>query len=531
MQSVTNSCRNILTSLPLHLAQVASNFIVRTFFIASLSEACLGIDGVLGNVLTLLSISECGLNTSLVYSLYAPLEKGDRQKTAALVRYGQTVFYWISLGILLVTLAASPLVPHLFPDAGLPVWMLLGFYGLKVSTVMITYQAAASSALISADEKEYLVRRIYGVANLSRSAVQILVLLLFRSYWLFLGADVISSLVCVALLVRCAKKTYALPPVFKPLTAVEKKALFANTGSLFCYKISSLVLCATDTLLASCLLSTITAGYYSLYATLQTSITGITNTFFSGIVHSVGRLNIHQSQQSQKATFEFLQALMTGLAIVVTVCFCALANQFIALWAGETRVLGMGIVLAIGLTIYMTIVFYPVDMYRQTTDMFHKTKWMALLCAGVNLALSIGLAGYCGLFGILIATSISRAMTVFWFEPVMLYRFEFGQAHGCRRFFVQSLMGLLITADALLFSLAIFSEIPLEGWPALVVCGLLAFAASLFCAAIYVLWTVPVLRRLLWQRLALENIAAMFRLQTPHFDQPESCADKKKASL
>lgn len=54
-----------------------SKFLLRMAFIHNLSIEYLGINGVLSNMIALLSITEMGIGTAIVYSLYKPLAIND----------------------------------------------------------------------------------------------------------------------------------------------------------------------------------------------------------------------------------------------------------------------------------------------------------------------------------------------------------------------------------------------------------------------------------------------------------------------
>ena len=60
--------------------------------------------------------------------------------------------------------------------------------------------------------------------------------------------------------------------------------------------------------------------------------------------------------------------------------------------------------------------------YRMTTDLFRITKYIILVTCALNIGLSIAMGIKWGLFGVLIATSIARLVSNFWYEPLMLYK-------------------------------------------------------------------------------------------------------------
>ena len=65
-------------------------------------------------------------------------------------------------------------------------------------------------------------------------------------------------------------------------------------------------------------------------------------------------------------------------------------------------------------------------MELPTTGLFRETKNILLYAAAINLVLSYFFGIRWGLTGILAATSVSRLLTSFWFEPYLLHKRIFG---------------------------------------------------------------------------------------------------------
>ena len=107
---------------------------------------------------------------------------------------------------------------------------------------------------------------------------------------------------------------------------------------------------------------------------------------------------------------------------VCTICLVFLMNDFIFLWIGNEYLLDNWTELAIIINFYMAGILNPVWMYRDTTGLFRDTKLISILNCILNLILSIILGKIIGMFGILIATAISRLLTTFWYNPYMLFK-------------------------------------------------------------------------------------------------------------
>ena len=87
-KSIKNFKYNILAQILNLLVQFGS----RTVFIHVLGKSYLGVSGLFSNILTILSLADLGIGTVLVYSMYDPLAKNDKNKICALINLYKKVY-------------------------------------------------------------------------------------------------------------------------------------------------------------------------------------------------------------------------------------------------------------------------------------------------------------------------------------------------------------------------------------------------------------------------------------------------------
>ena len=75
---VKNSLINISVSVLSQVIIALLGFISRKVFIDNLGVEYLGVNGLLTNVLTMLSLVEGGIGVSIVYNLYKPLAEDNK---------------------------------------------------------------------------------------------------------------------------------------------------------------------------------------------------------------------------------------------------------------------------------------------------------------------------------------------------------------------------------------------------------------------------------------------------------------------
>ena len=83
---IKNSIRNIYISMITQIVIILLGFLSRKVFLDNLGIEYLGINGLLTNILSMLSLVEGGIGTSIVYNLYKPLAENNIEKITALVQ-------------------------------------------------------------------------------------------------------------------------------------------------------------------------------------------------------------------------------------------------------------------------------------------------------------------------------------------------------------------------------------------------------------------------------------------------------------
>lgn len=419
-ESAKKSLFNVSLLLPMHVLQMVFNFIVRTIFIRTLGSDYLGLNVLFGDIITLLSLTELGLNSAIAFSLYKPLKSNDTQKVSEILNYTNYLFKIISFAILGIGLLIIPFL-KLFINTQINFNDVIFYYILYVITVSITYLTTDKSTLVSADEKNYIVKLYFTICNGIKCILEAIALLKFHSFTFYLFAEIASNILYNIIITLKVKKDYPYLSKKAVLPKADKKEIFKNTKAVFKYKLSTLVLNNTDNIIISSLISTVAIGRYSGYATLSTTIIALMNNFQSGIIHSIGKLNTVEDEKQKQVSFKRIQTIFFMITGVASACFFLLADDFIKIWIGKEFVLNKNILIAIIFNFYITMISSPINIYRGTTKLFLKTQNMILVTSLANIFGSIILGRYMGLFGVLIVTPVSRLLTCFWYEPYMLF--------------------------------------------------------------------------------------------------------------
>lgn len=413
--------KNIAYNMINQVLGLVLTFISRTVFIWGFGIEYLGINGLFADVLGLLSMADLGFNTAMVYSFYKPLADDNSKKIAALISFYKQVYSIIAIAVIFIGVCLIPALPYLINvEKKIPNLNII--YLLSLINVVISYLWIYRTSILSADQKGYIITRIGMISNVVRTVLQILSIVLFRNYILYLVIGSIVAVINNIISSQISVKQYPYILSGECLPKAERRNIFDTIKSVFIYKISSVLLNATDNILISIIISTTAVGYYSNYLMLQNKITQFYALFFTSLTASIGNLIVTEKANKRFEVFECEQSISYIICGVVIPCYVGLINDFIRIWLGEFYILSDLVVIAIGINMYLSCVLQPLWSYREATGLYRKTKWVMLICATLNLLLSIALGETMGLSGILFASGLSRLLTYVWIEPWILYR-------------------------------------------------------------------------------------------------------------
>lgn len=444
-----NSIRNIRIGLLSQVILLALNFISRTLFIRNLGEYYLGINGLFSNIISLLSLVDLGLTTSMIYTFFEPLCFNDIEKIDALTSFYKKVFIFICSFVFLLGVLVLPIIQGVinFDNRDENIYL---YYFLYLLNCVASYMFAYRIPLIIADQKKYVISRISFVFNLFRIFFQIIVIYRFKSFFLYLIIQIFATLFENIYTQKKAEKMYPSCMNKVELTRKDRGDILSNIKSMFIYRLSIVLINSTDNIFISKLVGTIVVGFYSNYVMLITAINYFITVLFTSISASIGNLIVKEDNKKREEIFNVI--LFCGLwmgALLSNILYSCLSD-FIRLWIGRKYVLEEPAVLAIVFNFYLVCVLNPLWRFREASGLFAKTKYIMLVCALVNICLSLFLGARWGLPGILFSTAFARITTYFWYEAHILYKIYFKSS--CKNYLIWQLLNFIIVISLMLIN-------------------------------------------------------------------------------
>lgn len=458
-----NSALNLATGLLGRLLTIILNFAVRTIFIHCLDEAYLSVNGLYSNILTVLSLAELGFGSAMVYHMYEPMAKKNYQKVAELLYFYKKAYFAVGMAIVGIGVCIIPFMDVIIKDKPDVPWLTLYYIIFLLNSGLSYCFAACKGTLFLADQKEYVQTNARNTIAIIQTALQVLLLLLFRAYLSYLLIQLAGTLCVNAYVAHLAEKRYPEISKYKNdrLNGDEKRQLLKDTGALFLTKVGHVALNGTDNIIISAVVGVLWVGRLSNYTLICDSVTSVLCQITAAITGSLGNYFATENRRSGYVIFkkiEFLNFWLYGFSFIALLI---LLDPFIRLWAGTRFVLGLPVCFAIALNFFVAGYMNTLWVFRSTLGLFKQGKYRPLIVAGLNIVLSIALGKIWGVFGVLFATFLSRAAVNLWYDPIVLHKYGFGVS--AKPFFCEYAKRLLLVASLSILLLAVRKFVFLTG--------------------------------------------------------------------
>lgn len=424
-----NAALNIIVGYIAQIGIMLLSFIGRRIFVHYLSIDYLGINGLYGNVLSVLALAEMGLGNVTQFFLYKPVANKDEKKIASLMRYFRKLYTIIAIVILTFGLLLIPFLRFIV-NSNLPQGELILYYVLFLLNSVVTYFSADKIALLAANQDNRLSKYVNLGSNLLFQIIHIIILMVWRSYSLYVVANILNSLLNVVVInMICNRRyPYAKISVASKLEDKDCKTIIDSVKSTFVYKIGAVIVNNTDNILISIIVSTAAVGLYSNYYMVVSAIQMFVAIITTALISGIGSLSAEENKKRMNEIFNMMLLFYHFIAGFGAISFFFLFQDLIPFWLGADFVLDTKTVFAIALSFYVTNAISPIWMFREANGLFSKVKYLLLITAGCNVLFSVVLGKLFGVFGILLATTLARIVTQVWYEPKILFKNIFNKS-------------------------------------------------------------------------------------------------------
>ena len=395
-----------------------------------MGKELVGMNGVVSNVIAILSVSELGISTAIIYHLYSVLAVKDKKGISALMNLYRRAYQIFAVMISVLGLLLLPFIHLFMKDNSYSVSYVRVLYLLWLFRTMISYPLSYKKSLLIADQKEYVVSIATLLTNVLNYSAVIGIVMYSRRYLLALGLNII---------VECSINLWISAYVDRkyPYLAEGRKDKSAKKHRTDDSGRSEKYFCIQSV-----------AKAFNLHG--QSDHFRLFKRGSGGAVFQLlpdhpdhqqyydqpwkyhtacGREFIYGEKPGKKLpgakqlTFAFFVVIASVGAGVF-----GLVTPFVTdIWLGDAYGLGISVRALCVANCVLQVMGLPLSIVMGVSGMFHKERNLMLFSAAANLVLSLVLARPLGMLGVLLGTFAAYLIQILY-RGVVFFRDYLGPA-------------------------------------------------------------------------------------------------------
>ena len=413
---------NMATNLPGYFLDMLLGFCCRVIFVRTLSEDYLGVNGLFGNILSMLSLAELGVGSAITYALYKPIAEHDESKIASLMLLYKKAYAIIGVVVGIVGLGMIPFLNIIIREPPAIKENLYLIYCLYLANTVISYFFRYRGSLLSAMQRNYIVDVYNYLQAFVQSVLQIVFLLITHEFIYYLVIQILCVIGYNICLSNKAKKDYPYicAKQVAEIPKEEKKTIFRNVKALMIGKLCAILVNNTDHIAITFFNGISSVGFASNYLLFSKTLDKLVTGTFNGLVGSVGNLNALSDDDRRYSFFKSYNLACFWLYGWAAIGIMVVASDMVQLLFGAKYVMEPRVPIIIGINMYSIGMMHS---YKSTLGLFRYGQYIGLFTGSINIAMDVILGKYYGVFGIFLATLIARALTTLWYEPYAVFRY------------------------------------------------------------------------------------------------------------
>ncbi|MBQ3280108.1 oligosaccharide flippase family protein [Candidatus Saccharibacteria bacterium] len=426
-----------------NIVNILTKFVLQKVFIDSLGVEYLGLNGVLTNIISALSIVELGISSAIIFNLYEPIKTGKVEVIKSLMKFYRKAYCIIAL----ITAGASViLLPflHLIVREPVPgVNMYLAFILISASTIA-SYMMSYRQSILYATEHGYITTNVQTVTNIITALLQAVLLVFVKNYYIYLSISIIMQLLKNFYLYRVAEKRYPIlrDRDVKKLDKVIEKDIFKKMRALFIHKVSTFIIFSTDNIIISAFINVATVGLYSNYHMIFSAVETIFMQTIKALTPTVGNMLVDKNVSKNFKTFQKIRHVNFMVVLISSVGIMLLADLFVKLWYGGEYVLSSFTLITLLMVHFQRMMRESYSVFKEAAGIYHEDRFVPVVESLLNIVVSVVLVQLIGLPGVFIGTFVSSLALWFYSYPKFVYTKLFGRTY--KQYFGEMLLYCLI---------------------------------------------------------------------------------------
>ena len=418
--------------------------LLRSAFVKYLGIDYVGLNVVIEDILSMLSLAELGFQSAIIYRLYKPIANDDYQQINSILSVLKKVYIIIGTVIIAGGMSLLPFLKGIINNVNVSWNIIYTAFILNLIATASTYYLGYKRTFLYANQRQYFITIVDTISNIGCSLLKVLIIILTNNYILAISLNLVRNVLVNLILDKYANNKYPLhintkEKVDKQLTkgiVRDSKDVLAIKLAIFCYS-------SIDSLVISRFIGTNTVGYVSNYLTITNNISNISAKLFASLAPIVSLYLVENSLEDSYRLLNNYTFVRYAIALILFIPTFILSNEFISIWIGEQFIIPNSALLlfVILLDKYISMVHGPIVEFDEGLGYFKDIKYVLFIGSIAKLIVSIVGSNVIGVIGVYLGTAI--AQVIFWIGRAKILFTNFFDNHLKKKYWYKQLIYIL----------------------------------------------------------------------------------------
>ncbi len=468
-----NVKRNIIWGMVYRLLTLLLPFLTTTAMIYYMGSIYLGLNSLFAAVLQVLSLTELGVGSAMVFSMYRPMAEDDTETVCALLALYRKIYFIIGMIILVLGLIFLPFLDLVIsgetpPDVNVYIVYLIQLFNTALNYCFFSYK----SSLMTAGQRLDVYNNIGSVTEIALDIGKLAAIIVFHNYYVYSILIPVFTILRNLLVHYMAGRMYPQYQCRGHVNREELADIRRRVTGLFLDRLATVLYNSLDSIVISATLGLVILAKYNNYYYILNALTILTGVLTTSMVASVGNSIISEDTEKNYEDFRLFQYLFMWGISWCTVCLYVLYQPFVELWVGSSLLFSSDIMIIFCIYFFAKEMLQICYVYRQAAGLWWQDRFRPAVESILNLILNIVLVRYLGVAGVLIASIICYAFINTPWGSWVLFRYYF-TGKRLSSYLLKLLYFALVTIGAAAVTGFIAGLIPLSGIVGLIAKGAL----------------------------------------------------------
>ena len=387
MVSGKKTILNVLSVCVAQIGLAVCAFLIQHYFAVNFGKKYVGLNGLFSSIVSLLSLAELGIGSAFIGILYQPLHNKDYQMVNHIMHLFKKTYGYLGALVLTIGLLVELVIPMLVKNSTFSATNLRIYFFIYLLSTVIGYFFVYNQALLNVAGQSYIENNISVLTKIGFTILQIIQILSFKNYPVFLMLLVLTSFTTNVLIFMVKKNKYpwlsykvtTKLPIDKHNKIVNQ--LKSNVKGTMLVKLCESLSRGFDTVFVSNYLGILAVGEYTSYMMLINFgivvLNQLANVFSSYL--AIKLINGNRTFLPKVLMINF------GVATLVSGAFYSIIAFVIKLWLGADYLLTPTSYALFALIVFFETMKVTPNVYTITLSIFNQVKFYAVLEVTLNV--------------------------------------------------------------------------------------------------------------------------------------------------